>query len=158
MSAESEALWKKPDEFLCLKSFALFAFNSVKIENKFFTASHLIIIIKRYMATLMDYDYDIQSLHMQFFNDFPPLRFDASLILVFPCLNVRVTKKSAINIECHVGYYEVLIDCLTTTFFRVIVTETGTGETLETWCSRSQETISFHFSSTFLIVVNRYAW
>lgn len=27
-------------------------------------------------------------------------------------------KKSAINIECHVGYYDVLIDCLTTTVSR----------------------------------------
>lgn len=31
---------------------------------------------------------------------------------------LRVTEKSAINIECHVGYYDVLIDCLTTSVSR----------------------------------------
>lgn len=33
-------------------------------------------------------------------------------------MDVWVTENSAINIECHVGYYDVLIDCLTTTVSR----------------------------------------
>lgn len=56
----------------------------------------------------------------------------------------RVGRKSAINIECHVGSYDVLIDCLTTTVSRRIRISERFEAVKDIW--RSQEIFSFDFT------------
>lgn len=56
---------------------------------------------------------------MPFLMIFPPRRFHVPML----CARCSFVGKSAINIECHVGCYDVLIDCLTTNRLEAISTK-----------------------------------
>lgn len=132
---------------------ALFAFNSVKIEYKFsvhhISSSSLNVICCSLVCALClgVYGNERRQAHaMPFFNDFP-----SALLSCFVAGKrlFSVTKeKSAINIECHVGYYDVLIDCLTTNRFEAIFMKEEMIEEAETFDALPRD-----FLLTFLCVV-----
>lgn len=71
----------------------------------------------------------------------------SSLSCFVALLFCGVTRKTAINIECHVGCYDVLIDCLTTNRFEAI----STKQSRERHLTRSQEIFFWHLFDILLL-------